>query len=302
MISQGLNESCSLQDQLARFEQEFRYPLGKHSNFRISHGSDYSLFFRAMGKHNTLFSKNKTGAINASVSIIKRRLLYAHRKLQSYYIADLKIRKQASPFTLYKLLSQGLQEFPNVRESPLYSIVMQGSPSTPDQYSGRLGLPKLTKLSEIAIFRMPVEPSIQKTKGTLISTIPDLQMNGITTSCHGSALRSQQKLRSLTLEDKSATCLLEDTRRAKKLFDQNDKEIISGHLSSLRYKTPNRAIELIRRLTEQDLAYPAFFFSVPIQDVEKFSKSLPQASLSLASIYGRQLPMNQAWYINTAEI
>ena len=35
---------------LARFEEQFTYPLGPGRSFRISHGDDYPRFFRAMGE------------------------------------------------------------------------------------------------------------------------------------------------------------------------------------------------------------------------------------------------------------
>ena len=35
---------------LADFEKEFSYPLGPDRSFSISHGADYSLFFRCMGE------------------------------------------------------------------------------------------------------------------------------------------------------------------------------------------------------------------------------------------------------------
>ena len=34
---------------LARFEEQFTYPLGPGRSFRISHGNDYPRFFRAVG-------------------------------------------------------------------------------------------------------------------------------------------------------------------------------------------------------------------------------------------------------------
>ncbi len=42
--------SATLAAQLASFEREFRYPLGSGRWFRISHGEDYTRFFRAIGE------------------------------------------------------------------------------------------------------------------------------------------------------------------------------------------------------------------------------------------------------------
>ncbi|HTE89320.1 MAG TPA: hypothetical protein VK639_10220 [Terriglobales bacterium] len=41
--------SPALARALAEFEAPFTYPLGPGKSFRISHGEDYTLFFRAQG-------------------------------------------------------------------------------------------------------------------------------------------------------------------------------------------------------------------------------------------------------------
>ena len=298
-----LNEPFEWTRELSEFERNFQYPLGKNSFFRISHGDDYTRFFRALGKSTSLVSTNKQNSVCSSISIVRRNLYHATERIQAYYLADLKVLPKSAPSTLFRLLSTGQKILPELKTSPLYCVVMQGTERTPDQYSGRLGLPQLTKLGEIAIFRMESTPPkeqvrVLSTKNKASAHRPCPQAYYFESQGH--EIRSKFLVQKFSLG--SASCLLEDTLRAKNLFDQNDQEIISGHISSLRYQKPQDAIQLLSLISRNCPNYPALFFSVPIQDHKAFAEALPKHSLSFASIYGTQLKANQRWFINTAEI
>src|ERR1051325_5768970 len=51
--------SSSLATALAEFESPFSYPLGPDMSFYISHGKDYSLFFRAQGNGTCFIAEHR---------------------------------------------------------------------------------------------------------------------------------------------------------------------------------------------------------------------------------------------------
>jgi hypothetical protein len=310
MITLQLTDASLPSKQLATFEQHFKYPLTSELSFQISHGEDYTRFFRAMGSNTSLITQDQNGVITASISVIKRQIVLANQSIPGFYLADLKILPQSSHQTLYHLFKKGLKILPELPNSSLYSCVMHGSSRTPDQYSGRLGIPKIIKLGDISIFRIESMPYQQSDSNELISLNPK-QLSRLKTfstqkdcrlDSQGSILRSEHAPRTFALNNYSASCLLEDTRKAKRLIDQNQQEIISGHISSLSYQSPAQAVKLIRATLNQTQSYPALFFAVPSQDTTAFQKLLPAHSLSGASIYGCHLPKDLRWFINTSEI
>src|SRR5437868_13975163 len=57
---------------LADFEAPFTYPLGPGKFFRISHGEDFTLFFRAQGTATCFIAENKGRVVGALGTAIRR--------------------------------------------------------------------------------------------------------------------------------------------------------------------------------------------------------------------------------------
>lgn len=80
--------------QLARFEEQFRYPLGDGRFFRISHGEDYGAFFRSLGSPKYLLVLNDEGEVAAFTAAVRRPVRRPRGQVQElWYLCDFKIAK-----------------------------------------------------------------------------------------------------------------------------------------------------------------------------------------------------------------
>jgi hypothetical protein len=80
--------------QLARFEAQFRYPLGDGRHFRISHGEDYGAFFRSLGAPRYILVLDDGGEVAAFTAAVRRPVPKRHSPPQDmWYLCDFKIAK-----------------------------------------------------------------------------------------------------------------------------------------------------------------------------------------------------------------
>ena len=135
---------------LSSFEKKFNYPLGEGKSFTISHGHIYENFFRSIGSE-TIFVAHDKQKIFGTLAVVERTLIIKGQKQRSLYIADLKIDPDFRQI-LYQLLKQRFT-FNHYDKLPQFGIMMKGGDKTPEDYTGRLGFPQLTKLADIAIIR-----------------------------------------------------------------------------------------------------------------------------------------------------
>src|SRR5689334_21167798 len=82
--------SPELAQALAEFEEPFTYPLGAGRFFRISHGSDYTLFFRAQGDAACFIAENQGRVIGALGTSIRTLWLPDGSERKVAYFGDLK--------------------------------------------------------------------------------------------------------------------------------------------------------------------------------------------------------------------
>ena len=76
---------------LREFENDFHYPLGRDGWFRISHGSDCTRFFRAMGEARC-FVAQREGKVAGVISVARPTLRGpGSETIEAAYLADLKI-------------------------------------------------------------------------------------------------------------------------------------------------------------------------------------------------------------------
>lgn len=302
------NIPSSLNEQMSSFEKSFRYPLGLSGSFSISHGDDYSRFFRAMGKCKIYLACHK-GEIAGSLAVVHRPVFLNGIKDNALFVGDLKIKKGNGKL-LYCLIKEAHDDNLELREAPQYGIMMKGTERRPSDYTGRLGLPKFKNMGEIAIIRVPVNSYDLKEKSFEISThgaitmAEELRKSENTFPIGRSAIRSLNKPRAFCLENKSAVCILEDTMTAKRLFADDGSEIVSGHLSSLQYFRVEDGVNLVKAIMPEAKRnnYPALFFSVPLEDKDEYLKNLKGAHCAPAFIYGRNMEASCRWQLNTAEI
>jgi hypothetical protein len=88
------NELRPYYPQLARFEAQFRYPLGDGRFFRISHGEDYGAFFRSFGAPRYILVLDDEGEVAAFTAGVRRPIRRRNGSVQEmWYLCDFKIAK-----------------------------------------------------------------------------------------------------------------------------------------------------------------------------------------------------------------
>src|SRR6476620_2196577 len=85
----------TLAQALAEFEKPFTYPLGPGKFFRISHGEDYTLFFRALGDAACFIAEDQGRVLAVLGTAIRPLRLPNGSECAAGYLGDLKIAANA---------------------------------------------------------------------------------------------------------------------------------------------------------------------------------------------------------------
>jgi hypothetical protein len=300
---------------LAEFEAQFRYPLGPGRWFRLSHGEDYTRFFRAMGDA-TCCVVEKQGQVLGSLAVVWRRLAGPDgEERMAAYIADLKIAREGRGGIVLRRLAQEawavVSSRSSVAEPAGFAVVMDGTEATPPAYTGRAGIPKFIELGKIDVLRIPtpgsgsIDDRFHASESAVRSCCAGLARSGYASPGGTPYLRSEMESAWLMTPDGSACGLLEDTRRAKRLIASDGVEMVSAHLSYFGYRRPADG----RGLLEDALALagsrgvPALFVAIPEGRKEELCCNLrSEVVVAPATVYGTGLEPGLSWSINTAEI
>jgi hypothetical protein len=304
--------SPELARELAVFEEPFTYPLGVGRFFRISHGADYTLFFRAQGDAVCFIAENDGHVVGALGTAIRSLWMPEGGNQTVAYFGDLKVAQQARGGLVLIRLARAAEAClrPKVRSG--FGVVMGGTSLTPGTYTGRAGIPDFKELAKLTILRI--------SKGTdNISgieqrvTTPERGLECYRRLSHGryacpagaTAQRSEMTPVWLVTPDGSACGLLEDTRKAKRLISDDGLEMLSAHLSCFAYSDVATASRLIGAGLNHALhvGLPSVFVSVAEGDAQLLTAALNQFAVhpAPATVYGTGLEPG-CWNINTAEI
>lgn len=307
-------------DQLARFEQQFQYPLGPDNHFSISHGSEYLPFFAAMGAA-TLLVAEHLGDIAGTLVLVRRQLMIRdsdsgqlHNQCQdAHYICDLKIRPEArSSSALARLMTAAADIIRPYQSHACYSVVMAGTSSEPEAYTGRIGIPGFAAVAEIAILRFLIASSLPPSR--VVNASPDefsrtqerLRAAGVQPALGAPLLRSMIDVQQFCHVNETACGLLEDTRRGKRLIQSSGEEINSAHLSRFSWSDQTAAVELLKYALNRslELGFPAMFCSMPSSAWAQLKPLLHalESQQTSATVYGYHVPDSRDWWIDTSEI
>lgn len=302
---------------LATFEEQFHYPLGSGRTFTIRHGDDYPRFFRAMGEACCLVAEQDDRVVGV-LSVAVRPIQHPDRSVtNTAYFADLKIAPSAARGQVLLRLFAAAQHWAAARATSAYGVVMDGTASTPSAYTGRCGFPEFAPLAQIAVLRLSDPAQSAANDGDDIAgdlATPDMAQGHYRELIQGKivpmggdvAIRSESKAEWLSLADGSACGRLEDTRRAKRLFDSSGQEMASAHLACFACKNVEAGVKLLKIALARanDLGFPAMFVSVGRGDADKFVDRLRGIDVVVApaTIFGIGLPSRAEWNINTSEI
>jgi hypothetical protein len=301
---------------LAEFEAPFTYPLGPDKFFQITHGEDYTLFFRAQGDA-ACFVAEQEGCVIGSLGTVIRRLWMPDNAEHSVaYLGDLKIATCARRGLVLARLAQAAEAWLRPRVNAAFGVVMGGTAATPETYTNRAGIPGFQEVGRLTVLRASNLAGDQcGNDQTLVST------NEAGLACYRQFSRSRYacpvgrpELRSkipptwLINPDGSACGLLEDTRKAKRLIINDGTELLSAHISCFSYATVSAGAQLLRGALQRaaQSGLPGLFVALPEPDAKAMSVALANVGgLAVlpapAIVYGTGLEPG-TWNINSAEI
>jgi hypothetical protein len=298
---------------LARFEAQFDYPLGPGRRFRIDHGEDTTRFFRAMGEGASFVAERDGAVLGVIGASLRRLVLPGGEERPVVYIGDLKIAPEARGGRALPRLAAAVLEWVDGRASAAYSVVMDGTASSPARTTGRLGIPTFVVLGTTAVLRLSLRGGASTKSDALIVDASRGEALHRTLSAHqvvvhggDAAVRSAMTPLWLASSGDGACGRLEDTERAKRLIDDAGVPMRSAHVSRFAYVDRDAAVALLRSALHRAAArgLPAMFVAVPRGDVEYLSQRLDgfEVVLAPATLHGFGIEPGLHWNLDTSEI
>jgi len=302
---------------LTAFEEEFTYPLGSDARFRISHGGTYLRFFEAMGP-STMVVVEDRGEILGGITRIPRQLTIhggpASEEISAHYLCDLKVAARArGTAVLARLLHESMRQIKLSGSSACYGIVMGGTAQPPGLYTGRIGVPEFREIGELVVLRITAGPATgDPARGRVAAAaewarvFAEMPLTGVTAAGTGSSACSMMTPLPMITRGGDACGILADTRLGKRLFVDGGGEMLSAHVSQLRFASPTAAADLLdfAARTAARLGFEAVFAAVP-RRIAGFLPPLLAGHAVLeapARIFGHALPEGREWWPDTAEI
>jgi hypothetical protein len=298
---------------LERFERSFSYPLGTDRRFRISHGEDYTRFFRAIGKA-AVFVAERDGKVLGTLGAAVRRLARPDGETsEALYIGDLKVLTGATAGFVLTRLAAALQAWAAPQVTEAFAIVMDGTRATPERYTGRFGIPAFRELAKIMVLRLACDGHGARRAASCFASESQVG-EAHRRLVHGSYAapggfpqeRSAMAPVWLGLDKGRACAMMEDTFKAKRLFALDGPELVSAHLSYFAFESALAGAELLDAAAALAHArgFPALFCCAPAQRVPELVRVLGTAALELApaTVYGLGLREQLGWHLNTSEI
>jgi hypothetical protein len=295
---------------LARFEEEFTYPLGPERSFRISHGEDYPRFFRAIGEA-VCFVAERDGEVIGALGLAITNVRAGGSTRSAVYLGDLKVAPSARGGRALTRLAGAAGEWCRTRATCGFGVVMDGTRATPDRYTGRLGIPAFQPVAQLTVLRIPASGSPEARNWEVDEATGGAcfaRLAGERTGTDGGdpSERSETSPAWFIAPDGSACARFEDTRRAKRLIADDGSEMIAGHLSCLGYANHASLAHLLRTVSRVAAArgFPALFAAVPAVEADSVLEHVrvPGIVVAPTTVFASGFAPGQQWVINTAEI
>ncbi len=300
-----------LADALAEFEAQFVYPLGRNRSFRVSHGADYPRFFRAMGDARCFVAETRGRVLGTIGVSIRQVMLGDGAGRPAAYIGDVKIAPSARGGFVLHRLSSAAETWARPQVTCAFGVVMDGTATLPDAYTGRAGVPAFEKLGTLLICRLPGDALAVD---DCVSLAPKHGRAMYESLCRGrifatpgdSAERSGIVPEWIASADGDACGRLEDTRQAKRLIADDGAELCSAHLGCFAWRSSAAAMSVMSaaRRRASRLGLPAVFVAVDSADAAELGAAAggPSVTVAGATVYGVNLPAGLRWSISSSEI
>jgi hypothetical protein len=305
--------TASTAEALERFEASFTYPLGAGRRFRISHGHDYSRFFRSLGRGACFIARRDDEVLGVIGVALRRVVTAAGAVRQAAYFGDLKIAPTARGGRVLVGLAAAVRQWIGDRADAAYGVVMDETSVLPTGYTGRAGIPSFSPAAHFTILRIPTTMTTSADDDPVVEIDPASWFDAVRRLTAGAnvsvdgdvALRTVAVPRKLATAAGDAAGELADTAAAKRLYADDDVEMRSAHLASLVYSRIEAAMALIRRASElaAEAGFPAMFVAVPDRDADRIRRSLPaETAVAGATVYTYGFPTGGDWLVSTCEI
>jgi hypothetical protein len=226
------------------------------------------------------------------------------------YLADLKLAPAARGGLVLARLFKALDRHLEVRMG--YGIVMDGTGSTPLDYTGRGPFPAFTRVGAVTVLKLAAAPSDEALPVVSRARLEEVHAQ---LACPGSFLpsggrpeiRSEHPPTALACAEGSACGLLEDTRLGKRLLLGPGQEIRAAHLSRLAWRTPEDGARLIRQACHgcADWGVPNLFLALSEAGTTDLMPLLGglRYQVAPATVYGCGLDEEASeWWVDSAEI
>jgi hypothetical protein len=298
---------------LTAFETQFAYPLGPGRFFRISHGDDYPRFFRAIGEA-TCFIAEQHGCILGTLGAAVRRLtLPDGGERPVLYLGDLKVAPAARGGMALVRLVRAAQDWVGAQVDAAFGVVMDGTAATPEQYTGRLGIPPFCELGKVVVLRLTApkdcaDPDHRFATTATLGTSCYQRLSAGRYASPGGNPAERSEMAPVWLLHPDGTCCgrLEDTRRTKQLIADDNTEMRSVHLSAFAFQNVRAGVEILHEALGRIglLEFPALFVAVAASEAEGVRRALQGVEVvaAPATVFGTGLEPFPLWNINTAEI
>src|SRR6185503_13365627 len=119
--------ALSLAQALAEFEAPFTYPLGPDKFFRITHGADYTLFFRAQGEGACFIAEHQDQVVGSLGTVVRRLWMPGGVERRVAYLGDLKIAPGARGGVVLARLARAAQAWLRPKVDAGFGVVMGGT-------------------------------------------------------------------------------------------------------------------------------------------------------------------------------
>lgn len=299
---------------LCKFEQQFRYPLGDTTHFHISHGADYTAFYRSMGSQFSLFIAMEQQVCGV-IAVVLRTLRRPDGKQQiTAYVGDLKVAPQYQGSGLSAQLMRAALYWAKPRCDSGFAVVMEGTAITPDRYSKIYSLPDFAVTNRQVIVGLPVFPNQTLSQievdhadqNSVLKLYQYLCQNAYSLVAETRIQNSEMEEIPLISPRQTACGILKNTRLTKQLINTKHEPMAIEHLSYLAYQTPSAVLPLIHQASAlaAKRGVDFLFFSLPRQHTHELLNSIRglKPILAPATIYSHGLKHGSPWFINSAEV
>jgi hypothetical protein len=190
---------------------------------------------------------------------------------------------------------------------------MDGTAVLPSAYSGRLGMPKFEPVAKVTVLRLLTRGKPRADTGVraassaeVLARFRALSRGRFAVPPGDSTLRSQRAAAGFVRADGSACVLLEDTLRAKRLWADDGKELVSAHLSALAFRNPEAGADVVAAALARCAAdgVGAAFVAVPPVSARPLLTFLgiEPATEAPATVYAAGVEAGHDWNLSSAEI